>query len=245
VIDIYPYMISKFKEIVEGANLSKEHVIIRARILSPEEAIGSPKRKEFPLVKGNEKMIEAEFKNSFGQAFTDEPSNFRGTIEDILSLSLNNNKNRAILIATINAVLRYLNLISNTRHCKNDEPEICSEELAKYIKERYNAKRLGIIGFQPAFVDHLSKYFEVRVTDLNPENIGKIKYGVLIEDGHSLTKDIIDWADVILATGSSIVNATINEILSYGRGKNVIFYGVTIAGPAYLLNLDRWCSQSI
>ena len=40
MIDIYSYMISKFKEIVEKANLSKEHVIIRARILSPEEAIG-------------------------------------------------------------------------------------------------------------------------------------------------------------------------------------------------------------
>ena len=239
-------LIKKFRKIVVGSNLLNDKIVIATRILSPKEAIGRPKRKDFPLVKGEEKMIEAEFKGFFGQAFTDEPSNFEGTINAVLKMKFTDNKSRAILVATINAVLRYLNLIEKTRHCKNEEPEICSEKLVSYLKNKFNHKKIGVIGFQPAFVDHLSHHFAIRVTDLNIKNIGKKKYGVLIESGDEATEDIIRWADVILATGSCIVNGTLNKIFNLAQKyqKPVIFYGVTIAGAAYLLKLNRWCSMA-
>ena len=243
--DAFLAFVERFKKIVAEKNLLNNKVTIKARILTPKEAIGQPKRKDFPLVKGEEKMVEAEFRGVFGQAFTDHPSNFEGTINDVLSLKFDNNKNRAVLVSTVNAVLRYLKLIEKTRHCKNEEPEICSELLITHLRNKFNPKKVGLIGFQPAFVDHLSKHFKIRVTDLNIKNIGQKKYGVLIEPSNQ-AESVIQWADVILATGSSIVNGTLSEILGYSRKyeKSVVLYGVTNAGAAYLLHLDRWCSMS-
>ncbi|MGQ4832585.1 MAG: Rossmann-like domain-containing protein [Candidatus Asgardarchaeia archaeon] len=243
---VYPLIRNKFREIANEKHILDDVVVVKARILTPEEAIGKPKRKDFPLVKGEEKMIEAEFNGAFGQAFTDQPSNFEGPLSDVLNLSLSSNKERAIFIATLNAVLRHLNLINQTKHCKNQEPEICSKKLVDFLKENFNPLKVGIIGFQPAFVDHLRRYFKVRVSDLNIKNIGKKKYGILIENGNKITEEIIEWADIVLATGSCVVNGTIDDILTYSKkhDKEVIFYGVTIAGAAYLLNLNRWCSMA-
>jgi len=242
VNDFFNELKSKFSKIVYKNKLLDETVHIKARILKAEEAIGRPQRKEFPLVKGEEKIIEASFKNAIGHAFTDQPSNFEGTLNAVLSLGLNTNKERAIFIATINAVMRYLGLVKNTRHCKNEEPELCAEELIRYIKQEYGNVKVGIIGFQPAFVDHLRKHFIIRVTDYNVKNIGKIKYNILIENGYIGNKNVLEWADVILATGSSVVNGSIVEILPYRE--KTIFYGVTIAGPAVLLGLKRFCVYS-
>ena len=244
--NLFLLFIKKFRKIVMENDMLASRITVKARILTPQEAIGQPTRKEFPLVKGEEKMIEAEFRGSYGQAFTDEPSNFEGTIEDVLNMEFNSNKSRAILVATVNAVLRHLGVIEKTRHCKNEEPEICGKKLVTYLKDNFNPKKVGIIGFQPAFVDHLSKHFALRVTDLNPKNIGKKKYGVLIESGNDATEDVIQWADVVLATGSCVVNGTLDKIMKYAQKykKTVIFYGVTIGGAAYLLDLVRWCSMA-
>jgi len=51
--------------------------------------------------------------------------------------------------------------------------------------------------------------FDVRVLDLDPDNRGKTKYGVLIEDGEKDLDEVINWAEVLLVTGSTVVNGTI------------------------------------
>ncbi len=51
--------------------------------------------------------------------------------------------------------------------------------------------------------------FDVRVLDLDPDNIGKTKYGVLIEDGEKDLDEVLNWAEVLLVTGSTVVNGTI------------------------------------
>jgi len=67
--------------------------------------------------------------------------------------------------------------------------------------------------------------------------VGKQKYGVLIEDV-SRTGEIIDWADIVLATGTTAVNDTLPSIL---KSKPVLFYGVTISGIAYLQGYQQIC----
>ncbi|KUK31194.1 MAG: Uncharacterized protein XD63_1543 [Thermoanaerobacterales bacterium 50_218] len=49
----------------------------------------------------------------------------------------------------------------------------------------------------------------MRVLDLDPDNRGKTKYGVLIEDGEKDLDEVINWAEVLLVTGSTVVNGTI------------------------------------
>ena len=217
--------------------MSSKVEVVSARTLTPQEVIGKPERDDFPLLKGKEVMLQADFKGSLGQAFTDMPGNYSGTLKEIFDMSLDNNFKRAVFIATLNAVLRYLNYISKTVHCKDNEPVECAAQLVDYIKERFGNPRIAFIGMQPAIVEALAAQFKIRVVDLDPDNVEQKRCGVLIEDvAH--TKEILSWADVILATGTTVVNNTLTSLLIE---KPIIFYGVTIAGVAYLKGYEQYC----
>lgn len=227
-----------FGEIIRKHGLEEENIVVKVRPLSKEEAVGKLSDKEFALVKGKEVLVEAVFRDAVGQAFTDEPSNFYGKLMDIINLSLVSNRERALFIASLNAVMKYLGLIRNTKHCKNNGPWTCAEKLAEYIKKVYGKPKIAIIGYQPALVKTLSKHFKVRVTDMCEENIGKVKFGVFVEN-YLKNVEVSSWADIVLATGSMIVNDTLHEIMPFKE--KTILYGVTCASAAKILKFKRWC----
>jgi len=237
-MDFYEDIKERFFNLIKDKNLMSLKVqIVSAIPLTPQEVIGKPERNDFPLLKGKEVMIQANFEGNLGQAFTDMPGNYSGSLREILAMSLDNNFKRAVFIATLNAVLRHLNYISKTVHCKDKEPGECATHLVDYIKERFGQPRIAFIGMQPAIVEALSTHFKIRVADLDPDNIGRKKCGVIIEDV-SLTKEILSWADIVLATGTTVVNNTLTPLLIE---KPIIFYGVTIAGVAYLKGYEQYC----
>jgi uncharacterized protein (DUF4213/DUF364 family) len=236
----YNELIDKFKKIAEENGLMNETVAVTGRVLATQEAIGNPLRKDFPILKGKEKLMQAEFKGEKGQAFTDMPGIFSGTIEEIINRPLETNFDRAVLISTINAVCKYLGIAKKSIHCKDEEPEKCSLELITYIKERYESPKIALIGLQPSMLERLSKYFKIRVVDLAEENIGKRKFGVEIEDGMTRTEEVLNWCDLILATGSTVANGSITNFIGE---KPAVFYGTSIAGPAALMNLTRFCAE--
>lgn len=237
-MDFYEDIKERFFNLIKEKDLMSSKVqVVSARTLTPQEVIGKPERDDFPLLKGKEVMLQADFEGSLGQAFTDMPGNYNGTLQEVLAMPLDNNFKRAVFIATLNAVLRYLNYISKTVHCKDKEPGECAAHLVDYIKERFDNPRIAFIGMQPAMVEALTAQFEIRVVDLDPDNVGQKRCGVLIEDvAH--TKEILSWADLILATGTTVVNDTLTPLLTE---KPIIFYGVTIAGVAYLKGYEQYC----
>jgi len=237
-MDFYEDIKERFFNLIKEKNLMSSKVeVISARTLTPQEVIGKPERQDFPLLKGKEMMIQADFKGSLGQAFTDMPGNYSGTLREVFEMPLTNNFRRAVFVATINAVLRHLNYISKTVHCKDKEPGECAAHLVDYIKERFGNPRIAFIGMQPAMVEALAAQFEIRVVDLDPDNVGQKRCEVLIEDA-AHTKEILSWADVILATGTTVVNDTLTPLLIE---KPIIFYGVTISGIAYLKGYEQYC----
>jgi short subunit dehydrogenase-like uncharacterized protein len=56
--------------------------------------------------------------------------------------------------------------------------------------------------------------------------------------GPEKTAENLEWCDIALVTGTTIVNNTIDQ---FRISKPVIFFGVTITGAAYLLDLDTVC----
>lgn len=238
-MEFYTELQQNMKEIVSQNNLDDEDILISTTTLTTEEAIGITKRKDFPLLNGKEVLMEAKFKDSIGQAFTDSPTAFNGSIRDVLNLDISDNRNKVLFIASLNAILKHLNLIENTIHCKNEEPEECAKDIVEHIKDKYGNVRIGMIGFQPAIIDNLRKDFSIRVLDLDKNNIGKKKYDLLIEDGRTNTNEVIKWAEILLVTGSTVTNGTIVNFLNIQ--KPVLFYGTTIAGVAYLKGLNRIC----
>lgn len=235
-----------FYQELKNAGILLERVSVRARVLTPSEAIGNPERKDFPLLKGKEKMMQAEFKGHLGQAFTDQPGNFEGTLKDVVELELKSNYQRAVLVSVANAVMRFLGKTSGTVHCHDEEPELCAGKMVQTIMQRHGrSAKIGIIGYQPALIENFAAGFEcVRVTDMDPDNIGKVRYGVKIEDGSTNTQELIATSDVVLCTGTTLVNDSIDEVIELAGGKPLYFYGTTIAAASELLNLKRLCFES-
>jgi uncharacterized protein (DUF4213/DUF364 family) len=227
----------KFIKLIKEHGLEGEEVVVKAAALTSEQAIGNPEDKDYPLIKGEERLMQAEFRGAKGHAFTDHYGNFNGRLLDIAEMELTNNFRRAVFVASLNAVMNYLGLASKTVHCKDKQPRECAAELASYIKENYGHPKIAMVGFQPRMVEELAKHFELRVSDMDEANIGQEKFGVKI-DGPERTKENLKWCDIALVTGTTIVNDTIDQFLT---DKPVIFYGVTIAGAAELEGLNRFC----
>ena len=105
VMDFYQEIKDKFSQLINDEDIWSSRInVVNVRSLTPQEAIGNPERDDFPLLKGKEVMIQADFRGSKGQAFTDMPGNYSGTLRDIFELPLINNFQRAIFTASINAV---------------------------------------------------------------------------------------------------------------------------------------------
>ncbi len=236
-MEAFTKMKHKFLDLVEENKLGAVPIQVSVRGLTPEEAIGTPENRDYPLVKGRERLLEAEILGSRGQAFTDTPGNFSGTLKAVALLQLTDNRSRAVFIAALNALMRHLGLIEKTIHCKDASPPLCASDLVKHVQKNFGNPRVAMIGFQPRMAQALDKTFALRVMDLDEDNIGQTKSGVLIE-GPDQTRKNIAWCDLALVTGSTVVNGTVDELLS---SKPTLFFGVTIAGPAVLLGLNRYC----
>ncbi|MHB8105077.1 MAG: hypothetical protein ACYDG5_06010, partial [Dehalococcoidales bacterium] len=133
-------------DLVRDNHLEDAAVRVTIGTLSVKQAIGRPIRQDYPLLQGKEVMIESQSLGSYGQAFTEVPKDFNGSLKDILGLNLNTNDNRAIFIATLNAVVSYLKMVTGTRHCHDEEPEECAQQIARYILNDSGKIKVGLIG---------------------------------------------------------------------------------------------------
>lgn len=237
-------------------NLLKESSIsmverVHAEPLGVEEAIGDPSPyKDFPLLGGVEKLVDVTFRNSRGQAFSSSPCRWSGTLTEVFSLSLDIEKNRTIVIATINALARDIGISEGTVHCRDKEPHECGRQMALgLVREFGNNSVVGIAGYNPAIIRNVVDVFgpeRVRVTDLNPANVGQIRYGAHIWHGKKDLEKLASECSVALVTGSALCNGTLDEVVetleAYSRPS--IFFGTTIAGIADLMGYRRWCFKS-
>jgi hypothetical protein len=236
----------KLRRIAEENYFMQEPIQVMIRPLSPRQAIGAPVRQDYPLLTGKEVIVEAEFRGSYGQAFTSRPEPYHGSLSDVLAIPISEAGNRAILLSTINAVTAHLKMAARVRHCKDEEPEQCAEEIAQDLLKRFGKIKIGMVGYQPAILENLARVFgpeNVRCTDLNPANTGEKRYGVEIWDGATDTGRLIDWCDLALVTSSTLANDTFDAIYREAEagGKRLIIFGITGAGVAALLDLERLC----
>lgn len=245
----YESLRHKFLRLAEEKSLLDNKITIRTHILKPDEAIGNPDRRDFPLLKGKEVMVQASFIEKKGQAYTDAPSEFSGHLRDIINLSLDDSQQKALFIASLNAVMKYLYSDIMTVHCKNNEPEECAEEMMAYIKT-LNPRSVGIIGLQPAILDAVVEILgkeNVTCVDRDENNRDKIKYGVPIGWGDNEgMESVFKHSDLVLATGSSVTNGSLVDILNITRNYSapLYFYGVTIVGTARLMGLNQLCFKA-
>jgi len=237
---------TKIAEIIAKNRLYDVEVSVLVKTLTPKEAIGEPGRRDFPIIIGREKVIEAKFFDARAHAFTDSPGEFVGKLKRILDFPLTSNSERAIYIAALNAVLKYLNIIDKTIHCRDNDPEMCAKEIASHIFKERGKIKVGLIGLNPAIAEILIETFgveNVKITDLDKQNIDSLKYGVIIWDGNVMTEELIRKSEVVILTGTVFVNGTFDFIMKCIQNyeKDYIIYGVTGAGICRLEGLKRIC----
>lgn len=241
---------SRFIELLQSQTNNSCHADLQGEVvishpLSAAEALGDTGRNDFPIIRGKEVLMQAIYRGVAGQAFSGAKGDFHGTLGDVLKLPLGGNFERAVFIATMNAVLRYLGKIENTVHCKDDGPKKCAAYMSEWINEQ-GCDVIGLVGMQPALLEALVRTLgseRLMVSDL--AEAGTVRCGMKVLDGMD-SSEIFERCQLILITGSTIVNGTINELMEYAEHyeRRVAFYGTTIAGTAYLLGLERWCPCS-
>ena len=239
--ELFDLIIEKFTDLPEVKAILDEKVEIKAKSLTPEEAIGNTERKDYPILTGKDVMIEATYNGVSGQAFTSAPADFSGTLADIMKLDYENDDHAAgLLIAAINAVMGSLGLCDRMIHCKNEGPKLCGREIGKYVKENYEDPKVLVVGYQPSIIENLtSQGTKTRALDLDPNNVGQERCGIIIEHGVDDMADAIEWADMILCAGSTVCNGTLVDYMDLG--KPTYFFGTSLAGTAELLGLKRLC----
>lgn len=236
----------RFKEVVQENHLADTDVYVSTKQLSAEEAIGMPERRDFPIIIGKEHVIEATVLGAKGHAYTDSPSTYKGILRDVLKIPLTTNQDRAIYIASLNAVLNHLGIVTTTVHCKDEDPEKCALDIAKFIMDKHGQIKVGLIGLNPAIAERLVGTFgkdHVRITDLYDANIGVVRFGVEIWDGSTRTEALVRFADLVLLTGTTFINNTFDTILNLIKTnkKKYLVYGVTTAGVSDLTDISRIC----
>jgi uncharacterized protein (DUF4213/DUF364 family) len=245
----YAQLKERFLSLAKEYSLLNEPVTVTARILSNEEAIGNPTRQDYPLLKGKEFLIEATFQDCRGQAFTDAPNELGSLLGEILNLPLDDVSNRAIFIASLNAVMRSLKNDVMTIHCHDDEPEDCAAEMIQRL-QKMQIRKVGLVGLQPAILEALVENFDedsVLCVDRDESQRGQSKYGVQIKWGDEQeTAELFQKSELVLATGSTIVNGSLPGLLKLANDcqTDIVFYGTSIAGAAELMNLNRFCFEA-
>lgn len=233
----------EFALLADEHQLRQAEVKVKASLLSPEEAIGATKRKDYVILQGKERLLQSVVMGTKGQAFTGAQGDFSGTLGDVLAMPLADDFQRAVYIATLNAVVSYTGKVDNSVHCRNEGPELCARQTAEYFQKNFVQPRILMVGYQPALAEALYKVFSsLIVLDLDPANIGQTKNGVLIRDGAADLDKHIEASDVIFATGSTICNATIDTL--YNAPIPLVLFGTTGAGAAALLGIARFCPES-
>ncbi|MCK4872002.1 MAG: hypothetical protein KAS72_04675 [Phycisphaerales bacterium] len=236
----------KLAQIVAEKGLLDVEATVSVAALTAEQAIGHPTRRDFPIITGEEQLIEATVNGAKGHAFTDSPREFTGTLRNVMALPLSSNQNRAVFVAVLNATMRSLGMLSASLHCRDDDPEKCAKELARRVHEQWGVVTVGLIGLNPAIAEMLVTTFgadNVRIADLNPKNIQAVKFGVTIWDGATQTEELIRQSRVVVVTGTTLVNDTFDDIWNMIRTHHTAYliYGVTAAGVCELFGWDRIC----
>lgn len=240
--ELFDLIIEKFCALPGMDEILNEEIEVCAKSLTPEEAIGNTERKDYPILTGKDVMIEATYKGFSGQAFTNAPADFKGTLADVMKLDYENDDHAAgLLIATINAVMGSMGHCDRMIHCKNEGPKLCGVKIGDYVKDTYGEDvKVLVVGYQPSIIENLTARLKnVRALDLDPTNVGQERCGIVIEHGVNDMADAKEWADIILCTGSTVCNGTLVDYMDLG--KKVYFFGTSLAGTAALLDLPRLC----
>lgn len=174
---------------------------------------------------------------SRGEAYTETPASFTGTLREILELPVSETGIDARFIAAINASMSRLGLCDGTFP---DDPEAhfrYAEMVADTVFRHCEGQKLILVGYDGYLVKtFMDRGFDFWTMDRDPDNITKNRFNhVIVNSGRYNREACFAWGRLFLVTGSALCNGTIVHYLDQGR--DLYLYGITGSGVAKLLDL--------
>lgn len=239
IFELYDQIIEKFCGIPEVADFLDDPVVITADS-EPEPALMPwnyiPFKDRRP-----EYRVCADFRGTKGEAYTETPAGFEGTLREAIALAPSEKGIDARCLAAINAVMNHLGLCAGEFPATFDERRLYTEALFLHMVENYGRSNIILVGYDGYFVKKfVSEDIDFWTMDRDPDNISQDRFKhVIVNSGKYNREACFAWGKLFIVTGSTLTNGTVVQYLDLinDPDRDILFYGVTIAGVATLLGL--------
>lgn len=236
MIELYEQIVSSFLKVPGVKEFLNEPLSVVPDTM-PEVTLLPPGEKPGQISKP-EYRVTASFRGTKGEAYTECPEAFDGTLQDALDLPVSEHGIRAVSLAAINAVMSYLNLCPGTWSEESQAHMQYADALYKHVSDRYGKDHIVLIGYDGYIVKKfVEEGMDFWTLDRNPDNITKNRFEhVIVNSAKYNRESCYAWGKLFLLTGSSLCNGTAIQYLDHQIP--VLFYGITCAGAATLLGFD-------
>ena len=235
IYELYDELIKKFMQLPGVSDFLRENISV-VRDENPEPALMPwnyiPFKDRRP-----EYRVTADFRGVKGEAYTENPESFEGSLGEALAIAVTEAGIDARCIAAINAVMSYLGYCAGTFPTDFDERRLYSEALFGHVIDNYGKKNIVLIGYDGYLVKKMvSDECDFWTLDRDPDNISQDRFKhVVVNSGRFNREACFAWGKIFIVTGSTLCNGTITQFLD--KGVDILLYGITCAGAARLLGL--------
>lgn len=239
VTELYRQIISRFCELPGAAELMEEKVIVTA---SPEsEHTLRPDGDPPSTVARPEYCVTARIGQATGEAYTEIPSSFEGSLREALEIPATEKGISAVSVSALNAAM---NCLSGVPGVFPEDPQCraaYADALCHYVTEHYGRSRIVLVGYDGYIVKRfMEEGLDFWTMDRDPDHISQDRFHhVIVNSAKRNRESCFAWGNILIVTGSTLCNGTIVQYLD--SGKELLFYGITCSGAAVLLSLP-WFS---
>ncbi len=259
ITELYEQILSEFYKKPGAEQLLEEPVTVTVssepeRTLRPEgDPPSTVARPEYCVIA----MLGGETGGTYGEAYAeagiiadslkaeveDIPGKeiFCGTLKEALEIAPTENGISPITVSALNAAMSRLNLCSGVFQEGEEFHAMYADALCRYVTEHYGRDNIVLVGYDGYLVKRfMDEKLGFWTLDLDPDNVSQDRFDHIVVNGAKLNRESgFAWGKIFIVTGSSLCNGTIIPYLN--SGKELLFYGITCAGTAGLLNLS-WFS---
>ena len=239
VAELYQQILSAFYGL-EGADALLQETVSVTAAAEPERTL-RPEYEPFSGIARPEYCVTATLSGAKGEAYTENPEDFSGTLQQALEIPPTEKGISAVTIAALNAAVNYLHLAPGTFPEGEEARLQYADALCRFVLEHHGRENIVLVGYDGYLVKRFMDEGLIFWTmDKDPDNITQDRFHhVVVNNAKKNRESSFVWGKFFIVTGSSLCNGTIRHYLE--SGKELLFYGITCAGAATLLKLP-WFS---